>query len=58
MLNAANEVAVAKFLQGEIGFLDVAKKTLKAMNKFHSTKIEYIDDIFEIDKEVRRYMNG
>ncbi|MCD4759103.1 MAG: 1-deoxy-D-xylulose-5-phosphate reductoisomerase [Arcobacteraceae bacterium] len=58
VLNAANEVAVAKFLQGEIGFLDVAKKTLKAMNKFHSTKIEYIDDIFEIDKEVRRYMNG
>lgn len=58
VLNAANEVAVAKFLQGEIGFLDIAKKTLKAMNKFHSTKIEYIDDIFEIDKEVRRYMNG
>ena len=58
VLNAANEVAVAKFLQGEIGFLDIAKKTLNAMNKFHSTKIEYIDDIFEIDKEVRRYMNG
>jgi len=58
VLNAANEVAVAKFLQGEIGFLDIAKKTLNAMNKFHSTKIEYIDDIFEIDKEVRRYING
>ncbi len=58
VLNAANEVAVAKFLQGEIGFLDIAKKTLDAMNKFHSTKIEYIDDIFEIDKEVRRYING
>ena len=58
VLNAANEVAVAKFLQGEIGFLEIAKKTLDAINKFHSTKIEYIDDIFEIDKEVRRYMNG
>lgn len=58
VLNAANEVAVAKFLQGEIGFLDIAKKTLDAINKFHNTKIEYIDDIFEIDKEVRRYTHG
>lgn len=58
VLNAANEVAVAKFLRGEIGFLDIAKKTLDAMNKFHSPKIEYIDDIFQIDKEVRRYVNG
>lgn len=58
VLNAANEVAVAKFLQGEIGFLDIAKKTLDAMNKFHSPKIEYIDDIFQVDKEVRRYVNG
>ena len=58
VLNAANEVAVAKFLQGEIGFLDISKKTLDAMNKFNSPKIEYIDDIFQIDKEVRRYVNG
>lgn len=58
VLNAANEVAVGKFLQGEIGFLDVAKKTLHALNKFHSPTIEYIDDIFELDKEVRSYVNG
>jgi len=53
VLNAANEIAVSKFLQGEIGFLDIAKKTLSAMNKFHSPTIEYVDDIFELDKEVR-----
>jgi 1-deoxy-D-xylulose-5-phosphate reductoisomerase len=58
VLNAANEVAVAKFLQGEIGFLDIAKKTLEAMDKFHNTKISYVDDIFQIDKEVRIYANG
>jgi len=58
VLNAANEVAVSKFLQGEIAFLDIAKKTLGAMNKFHSPKIDYIDDIFELDKEVRSYVNG
>ena len=58
VLNAANEIAVSKFLRGEIGFLDIAKKTLSAMNKFHSPTIEYVDDIFELDKEVRSYING
>jgi len=58
VLNAANEVAVGKFLQGKIGFLDVSKKALDALNKFHSPTIEYIDDIFELDKEVRSYLNG
>ncbi len=58
VLNAANEIAVSKFLRGEIGFLDIAKKTLSAMNKFHSPTIEYVDDIFELDKEVRSYVNG
>jgi 1-deoxy-D-xylulose-5-phosphate reductoisomerase len=58
VLNAANEVAVAKFLKQEIGFLDIAKKTLEAINKFHNTKIEYLDDIFAIDEEVRRFTHG
>ncbi len=58
VLNASNEVAVEKFLKGEIGFLDISKQTLAAINKFHNTKIDSLDDIFEIDKEVRRYTNG
>ena len=36
VLNAANEVAVSKFLNSEIGFLDISKMTLNAINKFNS----------------------
>jgi len=55
VLNAANEVAVAKFLNSDIGFLDVSKITLNALNKFNNVKINTLDDIFSIDKEVRSY---
>ncbi|PLY05930.1 MAG: 1-deoxy-D-xylulose-5-phosphate reductoisomerase [Arcobacter sp.] len=55
VLNAANEVAVAKFLNSEIGFLDISKISMKAINKFHNVSAKTIDDIFDIDKEVRAY---
>ncbi|MEA2049454.1 MAG: 1-deoxy-D-xylulose-5-phosphate reductoisomerase [Campylobacterota bacterium] len=58
VLNAANEVGVAKFLKGEIGFLDISKISLEAINKFHDTKLLSIDEIFKIDKEVRSFSNG
>lgn len=57
VLNAANEVAVEKFLKGEINFLDIAKSSLKAVNKFNNTKLSNIEDIFQIDKEVRSFCN-
>lgn len=55
VLNAANEVAVSKFLNSQIGFLDISKITLDAINKFNSVKATSIEEIFEIDKEVRSY---
>ena len=55
VLNAANEVAVSKFLNGEIGFLDVSKISLDAINKFNNVKPSTIEDIFAIDEEVRKY---
>ena len=55
VLNAANEIGVAKFLNSEIGFLDVAKISLNAINKFNNVKVNSLDEIFEIDKEVRKY---
>ena len=55
VLNAANEVAVSKFLNSQIGFLDISKITLNAINKFNSVKPTSIEEIFEIDKEVRNY---
>jgi 1-deoxy-D-xylulose-5-phosphate reductoisomerase len=58
VLNAANEVAVARFLSAEIGFLDVADTSLKAINFFHDVKINSIEDILEVDKRVRIFANG
>ena len=58
VLNAANEVAVSKFLSGKIGFLDISKISLEAINRFNSLKASNIEDIFEIDKEVRRYFDS
>jgi len=58
VLNAANEVGVYKFLKGEIGFLDISKTTLNALNKFNSVKPQNIDDIFEIDKQVRSFCDS
>jgi 1-deoxy-D-xylulose-5-phosphate reductoisomerase len=53
VLNAANEVAVQRFLEAKIGFLDISKISLDAINRFHQVKINTIDDIFEIDKQIR-----
>ncbi|MEV9499344.1 1-deoxy-D-xylulose 5-phosphate reductoisomerase [bioreactor metagenome] len=55
VLNAANEVAVSKFLNSQIGFLDISKITMNAINKFHNANANSIEDIFKIDKEVRKY---
>ena len=58
VLNAANEVAVSKFLNSQIGFLDISKITMNAINKFNNVKPTSIEEIFEIDKEVRNYCDA
>jgi 1-deoxy-D-xylulose-5-phosphate reductoisomerase len=55
VINAANEVAVAKFLNEKIGFLDISKITLDAVNHFHNVNPSSLEDIFAWDKEVRAY---
>jgi 1-deoxy-D-xylulose-5-phosphate reductoisomerase len=58
VLNAANEVAVARFLNDEITFLEIADSSLKAINHFHNIKINSIEDILQVDKRVRIFANG
>ena len=53
VLNAANEVAVAAFLNGKIGFLDIATTVEWTLNKFPKTPIHSLEDIFSIDHEAR-----
>ncbi len=57
VVNAANEIAVGKFLEGNIGFLDIAKIVLRSYEKFSDIKLNKFEDIFDIDNEVRKYAN-
>jgi len=55
VLNAVNEVAVKKFLAGDIGFLDISKMSLNAINKYNNIKIKTLDDIYEVNNEVVKF---
>lgn len=55
VVNAANEVAVNSFLEKKIGFMDIAQKIIDAYCEFENVKIDSLEDIFEIDKEVRKF---
>ena len=53
ILNGANEVAVAQFLAGEIGFLDIADKVARAMEKVPVVQDPGLADILEADAAAR-----
>lgn len=52
-LNAANEEAVFAFLDNRIKLFDIYTITEKMMSKHEIVKSPTIDEIFEIDKEIR-----
>lgn len=54
VLNAANEVAVTRFLNKNIGFLDIAKTVEKTLQKAENVAIETIDDVLACDQAARR----
>lgn len=53
-LNAANEVAVAEFLAGRIGFGDMAPLVRRALEIVPDTDTETLDGICDFDNTVRR----
>ena len=55
ILNAANEVAVSRFLQGAIGFTGIAKIVEKTLENLYSEPLETIDDVLECDKVARHH---
>ena len=57
VLNAANEVAVATFLSGELGFLKIAELVERTMNKMPGRDPSSLDEVIEIDNEARRVAN-
>jgi 1-deoxy-D-xylulose-5-phosphate reductoisomerase len=54
VLNAANEVAVAAFLAGRIGFLDITKLVEAVMVAHAGEKLSDIDHVFATDDLARR----
>ncbi len=52
-LNAANEVAVARFLKGEILFTDIANIVEYALEKLENREITSLDDALACDRQAR-----
>jgi 1-deoxy-D-xylulose-5-phosphate reductoisomerase len=55
ILNAANETAVASFLAGRIGFLDIERVVESALDTLPNTVPGSIDDVVAVDNEARLY---
>jgi 1-deoxy-D-xylulose-5-phosphate reductoisomerase len=53
-LNAADEVAVAAFLEGEIGFDEIPRMIENVLADTNSGKLESIAQVLEADAEARR----
>lgn len=54
VLNAANEVAVAAFLEGRIGFLDIARTVAETLARRPNVPMASLDDVISVDAEARR----
>ena len=54
ILNAANEVAVASFLEGRIGFLDIAGVVEETLTSLPNGALSSIADVHQTDDEARR----
>ena len=53
MLNAANEIAVAAFLAGQIGFTRIARYVEDVLSRYAPLPPTSIDDVFAVDREAR-----
>jgi 1-deoxy-D-xylulose-5-phosphate reductoisomerase len=54
-MNAANEVAVAAFLAGSIGFIDIARIIAKTMQAHDPKPVSSIEAVLEADRWARSY---
>lgn len=55
VVNAANEVAIEKFIKDKIDIFGLAKLIQKAFKEFENVNISSLEDIFEIDLQVRKF---
>jgi len=57
ILNAANEIAVGRFLNNEIKFLDITRIIKTALEKIPSEKVKDVETIYECDRKTRELVN-
>jgi 1-deoxy-D-xylulose-5-phosphate reductoisomerase len=57
VLNAANEVAVHRFLNRRIGFDEIATLIRKALDAHPCRSVASVEDVLEVDREVRRRLD-
>ena len=55
VLNGANEIAVARFIDREISFTDIPKLIETAMNAYNVKYNYTLDDVLEADKWAREF---
>jgi 1-deoxy-D-xylulose-5-phosphate reductoisomerase len=58
VLNAANEVAVAAFLERRIAFTRIAELIERALDAIPHTEPKAVDDCVTVDVEARRFVDG
>jgi 1-deoxy-D-xylulose-5-phosphate reductoisomerase len=58
ILNAANEVAVAAFLQRRIGFLDIVATVARVLDSIGTMAADTLDDVIALDRDSRRAAEG
>ncbi|MCK4440573.1 MAG: 1-deoxy-D-xylulose-5-phosphate reductoisomerase, partial [Sulfurovaceae bacterium] len=56
VVNASNEEAIKKFEKGECNFFEMSKMILNAYTKFSDIRARDIDEVMQIDVEVRKYI--
>ncbi|HEY9129165.1 MAG TPA: 1-deoxy-D-xylulose-5-phosphate reductoisomerase [Sulfurovum sp.] len=58
VVNAANEEAIQAFQQEKCSFFGMSDIVLDAYQRFESVKASNIDEITQLDKEIRAYVNA
>jgi 1-deoxy-D-xylulose-5-phosphate reductoisomerase len=58
ILNAANEIAVAAFLQSRIGFLDIATIVSDTLNRYDPPAPRSIEEVLDVDRQARAISTG
>lgn len=57
IINAANEIAIERFIHGELRFIDISTMILRAYNHF-SDQPDSLEAVFALDTQVRQFVRG